>query len=287
MNNEGETMKDSNRAAGPSTRLTAKFSDAVAYAAVIHGTQVRKGTDVTYLSHLLGVASLVLEAGGTQDEAIAGLLHDAVEDAGGLPRLEDIRVRFGDVVADIVLACSDSVDEEWKARTPYIERKQRYLDHLADPATSPRAVLVSIADKVHNARATVTDLERYGVSVLEKFNTPNRGLVGWYYRELLRIGRERGVTDVLTIPLALAVEVIEGYLTDDGGEQTDPLDARCPACGAEGDTVIYGLPAAPPGEHERLGGCLIDPDNPDFICPQCETAWQVGPLRIIRLTTQR
>lgn len=287
MSNEGEVMKELGEIVRPSTVLTVKFSDAVAYAASIHGTQVRKGTDVTYLSHLLGVASLVLEAGGTQEEAIAGLLHDAVEDAGGLPRLEDIRVRFGDDVADIVKACSDSVDEGWKARTPYIERKQRYLDHLEDPATSPRAVMVSIADKVHNARATVTDLERYGVAVLEKFNAPNRGLVGWYYRELLRIGRERGVTEVLTIPLALAVEVIEGYLTDDGGEQADPLDARCPACGAEGDTVIYGLPGEPPEEHQRLGGCLIDPDNPDFICPQCETAWQVSPLRIVRLTTQQ
>jgi hypothetical protein len=88
--------------------LTARYAHAVEYAGVIHATQTRNGTNIAYISHLLGVSSLVLEAGGNEDEAIAGLLHDAVEDCGGLPRLADVRARFGDRVADIVLACSDS-----------------------------------------------------------------------------------------------------------------------------------------------------------------------------------
>lgn len=196
---------------GPEVVLTERYAAALTYASALHGTQVRKGTSVTYLSHLLGVSALVLEAGGSQDEAIAGLLHDAVEDAGGLPRLADIRARFGDTVADIVLACSDSTDEEWKASVDYWERKQKYLRHLEDPKTDCRAVLVSIADKVHNARATVTDLERSGPSVLGKFNAPDPSLIVRYYSELLRIACVRQISDTLTIPLGLAVAVISAH----------------------------------------------------------------------------
>jgi (p)ppGpp synthase/HD superfamily hydrolase len=190
---------------GPSTALTDKYTAAISYATALHGATERKGTKITYMCHLIGVSGLVLEAGGSQDEAIAGLLHDAVEDAGGLPRLADIRARFGDTVADIVLVCTDSVDEKWKKSVDYCTRKQQYLDHLEHPDTDPRAVLVSIADKVHNARATVTDVHRYGVEVLDKFNTPTRRSVVWYYTELLRIAKARGVTEALTVPLGIAV----------------------------------------------------------------------------------
>lgn len=212
---KGETVASAGNA-GPEVVLTDRYTSAVAYASALHGTDVRKGTQVTYLCHLLGVSALVLEAGGTEDEAIAGLLHDAVEDAGGLPRLADVRARFGDTVADIVLACSDSTDQEWKASVDYWVRKQRYLDHLEDPGTDPRAVLVSIADKVHNARATVTDLKRSGATILDKFNAPDRALILRYYSELLRIGTAKGVPDTLTIPLDLAVVTIAEYVT---GEQ--------------------------------------------------------------------
>lgn len=188
------------------TVLTDRYTAAVAYAAAIHATHVRKGTDTTYLCHLLGVSALVLEAEGSEDEAIAGLLHDAVEDAGGLPRADDIRVRFGDRVADIVLACSDSVDEERKRTVGYWERKQAYLDHL-EATADLRAVLVSIADKVHNARAIVTDLERTGPEVLTKFNG-SADEIKRYYSELLRIAETKGVPDTLVIPLRLAVERI-------------------------------------------------------------------------------
>lgn len=194
---------------GSSTVLTDRYSEAVAYASRIHADQVRKGTNTTYLCHLLGVSAMVLEAGGNEDEAIAGLLHDAVEDAGGLAQAELIRKQFGDTVAEIVLACSDSVDPEEKATMSYWERKQRYLHKLEAYETEAqhRALFVSIADKVHNARAIVTDLERTGPSVLTKFNgTPQQ--ICLYYQELLRIARDKGIPDTLTIPLGLAVGVI-------------------------------------------------------------------------------
>jgi (p)ppGpp synthase/HD superfamily hydrolase len=199
----------------PHVVLTDRYAQAVAYASIIHATDTRKGTNISYMSHLLGVSSLVIEAGGDEDEAIAGLLHDAVEDAGGIPRLEDVRARFGKKVAKIVLACSDSTDEEWKKTVPYWERKNIYLGHLADPKTDERAVLVSIADKTHNARAIVTDLERSGYAVLQKFNgTPTEVLR--YYEECLRIGISKNVPDTLTIPLGLAVEAIREYVEKGG-----------------------------------------------------------------------
>jgi hypothetical protein len=205
-------LQEDPKARVPSVVLTDKYTAAVAYASAIHAIGVRKGTDTTYLCHLLGVSALALEAGGSEDEAIAGLLHDAIEDAGGMPREKDVRARFGDTVADIVLACSDSTDEIWKSEVDYWTRKQKYLDHLEDPATDPRAVMVSIADKVHNARATVTDLERTGVDVLEKFNAPDRALVGKYYTELRRIAQLKEVPDTLTIPLGIAVDTITGFI---------------------------------------------------------------------------
>jgi (p)ppGpp synthase/HD superfamily hydrolase len=193
----------------PHTFLTERYARAVTYASILHGAQVRKGTDIAYMSHLLGVSSLVIEAGGDEDLAIAALLHDAVEDAGGLPRLADVRSRFGDRVADIVLACSDSTDEEWKNTVTYEDRKQKYLDHLA--VAPADVVLVSTADKLHNARAIVTDLERYGADVLSKFNgTPDQVL--WYYDQCYEIAKTRKVTEALTIPLEIALVKVRSFL---------------------------------------------------------------------------
>jgi (p)ppGpp synthase/HD superfamily hydrolase len=212
MSKRSERLKSEN---GPHVVLTDKYAQAFAYASAIHATDTRKGTNIAYMSHLLGVSALVIEAGGDEDEAIAGLLHDAVEDAGGLPRLEDVRARFGKKVARIVLACSDSTDEDWKKSVDYWERKQRYLDHLEDPETDERAVLVSIADKTHNARAIVTDLERTGYKVLKKFNGRPEEIVK-YYAECLRIGKAKNVPDTLTIPLGLAVAKIREYVEEGG-----------------------------------------------------------------------
>ena len=194
----------------PTVVLTGRFSDAMAFATAIHSAQMRKGegNTIPYIAHLLGVASLVLEAGGDEDQAIAGLLHDAVEDCGGKPMAEVIRVRFGEDVASIVLACSDSTDEEWKRRVAYWPRKQAYLDHLEEE--SARAMLVSIADKVHNARAIVTDLQAQGSGVLKKFNGTSEEIVR-YYSECLRIARLRQMPDALVLPLDAAVSVIRDF----------------------------------------------------------------------------
>ena len=138
----------------PSPMLTDRFSRAFEFASVVHATQVRKGTRIPYLSHLLAVASLVIEHGADEDTAIAALLHDAPEDRGGKPMLEQIRARFGERVADTVHGCTDSFERQ---KGPYAERKTRYVEHLAGDA-SEETCLVSAADKLHNARSILHDL---------------------------------------------------------------------------------------------------------------------------------
>ena len=186
----------------PNAVLTKRYAAAVAYASIIHAGDVRKGTEISYLCHLLGVSSLVIEAGGDEDQAIAGLLHDAVEDTGGMARADDIRARFGPRVTDIVIACSDSTDEEWKRVTPYSKRKRLYLDRIK---TEPMDyLLVTMADKVHNARAIVTDLHVHGTEVIGKFNGDANQVLD-YYQECLAIAKERDVSPALRVPLDLAV----------------------------------------------------------------------------------
>jgi len=169
--------------------LSARFECAFQYAAVLHAHQKRKGTDIPYISHLLAVAGLVIENGGTEDEAIAALLHDAVEDAGGRGRLSDIRARFGEAVAEIVTGCSDA---DVIPKPPFAERKQAYLADLKKG--SPSVLLVSCADKVHNARAILSDYEEQGEALWGRFNGGREGTL-WYYRaladEFLRLGPER------------------------------------------------------------------------------------------------
>jgi (p)ppGpp synthase/HD superfamily hydrolase len=164
-------------------KLSERFDDAVAYANRVHGNQRRKGTEVPYLSHLLAVASLVLEYGGDEEEAIAALLHDAPEDRGGAPILEEIRERFGSRVAGIVEGCSDSLVEDPRQKEPWQFRKERYHEHLRESGDSS-VLLVSAADKLHNARATLGDVQRFGPAVWNRFHsTPQQAL--WNYRELL------------------------------------------------------------------------------------------------------
>lgn len=167
--------------------LTERFLDAVRCAAAVHGSQRRKGTTVPYLSHLLAVASLVIDAGGTEDEAIAALLHDAAEDQGGTARLEDIRLRFGRRVADIVEACSDSLEEDPTNKAPWRERKQRYIEQLA--ADDDKSVyLVSAADKLHNARAMLDDFRLVGDGLWGRFSRDGgRDRIIWNYRQLIRV----------------------------------------------------------------------------------------------------
>ena len=162
--------------------LGPRFEEALGYAQRVHGGQTRKGTSIPYMAHLLGVVSLVLEDGGNEDEAIAALLHDAVEDQGGTERLEDIRRRFGDRVAAIVMSCSQTLEEpapSWK------ERKQRYLDHLRE-LTDEGKLRVSLADKLHNSRAMVANHRRLGDELFARFNAPKEDQC-WYYEQLVEI----------------------------------------------------------------------------------------------------
>jgi (p)ppGpp synthase/HD superfamily hydrolase len=161
------------------------FERALVYAARLHRRQLRKGGPVPYEAHLLAVASLVLEDGGSQAEAIAALLHDAVEDQGGAPRAADIKRRFGSEVADIVAGCTET-DETPKP--PWRARKELYLAHLAE---APTPVLrVALADKVHNARCLVSDLDRYGSAAWQSFNAGPAEQI-WWYQSLARLFASR------------------------------------------------------------------------------------------------
>jgi (p)ppGpp synthase/HD superfamily hydrolase len=141
--------------------LTERFDKALTYASIVHGGHKRKGTQTPYISHLLAVVSIVLENGGTEDEAIAALLHDAAEDQGGRPRLDDIRARFGDRVAEIVEACSDSLVEDSSKKPEWHKRKELYHRELRAHSDSS-FYLVSVADKLHNARSMAQDERQIG-----------------------------------------------------------------------------------------------------------------------------
>ena len=166
----------------PTAVLGARFSEAVRWAAMLHADDVRKGTRIAYVSHLLAVASLVLEDGGSEEEAIAAMLHDAIEDRG-TPAAE-IRARFGQPIADIVVACSEPSGADRTAAT-WRERKQHYLDHL-EAGASESALRVTAADKLHNARSILSDLRDHGPAVWDKFNAPPSDQ-RWYYTELARV----------------------------------------------------------------------------------------------------
>jgi len=161
------------------TRL---LEEAFVYASIVHGGHRRKGTPIPYISHLMVVSALVMEHGGDEEQAAAALLHDAVEDGGGAPRREDIRARFGERVARIVDECSDT---DVTPKPPWRARKEAYLRHLE--AASADAVLVSMADKLHNTRAILMDYRVLGSRLWERFNAPGgRADVEWYHEELAR-----------------------------------------------------------------------------------------------------
>lgn len=174
---------------GRDVKLSDRYHRAMVYAAEVHHDQRRKSTDVPYLSHLLAVSGLVLEFGGTEDEAIAGLLHDALEDQPERTSYQQIEAGFGDEVARIVLGCSE-VGEH--TASSWEQRKRGYLAHLRD---ADRPVLrVSLADKLHNARSIVTDLRVLGTSVWARFNAGRPDQL-WYYRELAVVFGERWFDD--------------------------------------------------------------------------------------------
>jgi (p)ppGpp synthase/HD superfamily hydrolase len=162
-----------------------RLANALGFATQLHATQKRKGSGVPYISHLLAVAAIVLEHGGTEDEAIAALLHDAVEDQGGQATLALIRDRYGDTVAAIVAGCTDTDEAHKPSWRP---RKERYLAHFAD--APPSVLLVVAADKLHNARSVLADYRELGDALWPRF-TGNRDGTLWYYRAVADALRAR------------------------------------------------------------------------------------------------
>ena len=163
-----------------------RFEQALVYASQLHRHQIRKGSGVPYLSHLLSVTALVLEDGGDEEQAIAALLHDAIEDQGGEQTRQEIRDKFGDRVVDIVNGCTDA---EVVPKPPWQERKQKYIDKMRH--ASPQVRRVSMADKLHNARSILADWHRQGDVVWEHFKGGREGTL-WYYYSLLAVDREAG-----------------------------------------------------------------------------------------------
>ena len=172
------------QAQGP-WQLSKRFDEAFLYAHEAHRDQRRKKTDRPYISHLMGVASLVLQYGGDEEQAIAALLHDVVEDCGGAPRLAEIREKFGERVARIVDGCTDS-DETPKP--PWQERKERYIERVRSEQED--VLLVSAADKLYNMREVLMDLREFGPSVWERFKGRRDGSL-WYYHGLIEAVRGR------------------------------------------------------------------------------------------------
>lgn len=175
--------------------LDSRFQEAFVYAAQLHAGQTRKGpAEIPYIAHLMGVCALTLEAGGDEDQAIAALLHDGPEDQGGRETLREIRRRFGDRVADIVEACTDTFEDP---KPPWRQRKERYLQHVAGKPS--HALLVVCADKLYNTRAILQDHRSVGDAVFDRFTADKQDVL-WYYR---------------SIADALSGSALEGWLVDE------------------------------------------------------------------------
>lgn len=170
--------------------LSQQFDQALTFATALHQSQVRKGSGVPYVAHLLGVCSLVLEYGGDEDCAIAALLHDAIEDQGGLETRDKILAQFGDKVTAIVEACTDAYQTP---KPPWRERKEAYIAHI--PHMSDEVALVSAADKIYNARSIIKDWRDVGEAVWERFQAKKQGTL-WYYSALADAFSQRKPTPI-------------------------------------------------------------------------------------------
>lgn len=183
--------------------LSERFEAAFIWTARLHGDQLRKGGDVPYIAHLMSVAALALEHGANEDEAIAALLHDAVEDQGGPPILEEIRERFGEKVAAIVEGCTDA---DTIPKPPWRHRKEVYIDHKRTASSS--VLLVCGCDKLHNARSLLADYRIVGEDLWNRFTGGREGTL-WYYRELVGTLREAGGVPRLVEELDRTVSELE------------------------------------------------------------------------------
>jgi len=186
----------------PVPSLNRRFNLAFELASGLHHTQTRKGTPVPYIGHLMAVCSLVLDAGGDEDQAIAALLHDAVEDQGGLTTLATIRQLFGDRVADAVEACSDSTVSDPAQKPEWRNRKENYLAHLRN--ANADALIVGAADKLHNARTILTDYRQIGDALWSRFKVGKEQQL-WYYGALVEALRRTPAPKVLVNELERVV----------------------------------------------------------------------------------
>jgi len=183
-------------------KLGPRFLRVFQFASEKHSGQTRKASTIPYIAHLMGVASLVLEAGGDEDLAIAALLHDVVEDSGGAPMLKEVRRGFGARVAKVVDGCTDA---DTYPKPPWRERKEEYLRHLAAADADTR--LVSAADKLNNVRSILSDYREVGEFVWARFNGGREGTL-WYYRSL-RDEFLRHAPNRITRDLELAVNELD------------------------------------------------------------------------------
>lgn len=190
----------------PAVRLSIQYYRAFEYANTWHRDQARKSTTLPYILHPMGVASLVLEAGGDEEQAIAALLHDVPEDCGGEARLTEILEMFGPRVEAMVRGCSDSLVAEKEDKAPWRERKQAHIDHVATAHMD--TLIVTAADKTHNGRAIATDLQTIGDEVWNRFNASRDDII-WYYSTFYSELEKRGVTPALLNPLRTAIEVMK------------------------------------------------------------------------------
>ena len=184
-------------------KLSRQFEKALVYATRAHGDQTRKKTGIPYIAHILGVTAIAMEYGANETDAIAALLHDAVEDCGGAKRLRDIERKFGKAVTKIVDGCTDTYETP---KPPWRERKEAYLAHLKNSNSATR--LVSASDKLHNTRAILAELRRHGLEVFGRFSGKKDGTL-WYYRALVTAFREHGDHTDLVDELDRVVTQIE------------------------------------------------------------------------------
>jgi (p)ppGpp synthase/HD superfamily hydrolase len=194
---------------GPSPALPplpgARFDDALLFTAALHREQRRKGSGVAYLSHLLAVAALVMEDGGDEDEAIAALLHDAIEDHAEHVDHAAIRARFGERVAAMVADCTDTpADYLGGEKPPWMPRKRAYIEHIR---SGPPALRVALADKLHNARCILRDLRYADDSVWDRFSASREETL-WYYRSLVDAFREAGTAGPMLDEFARVVDAL-------------------------------------------------------------------------------
>jgi hypothetical protein len=212
-----------------------RFVRALVFAAQTHRDQCRKGSGVPYIGHLLGVCSLVSEDGGDEDDAIAALLHDAVEDQGGRVMLEEIRSQFGHAVADVVLACSDTTEEP---KPPWRERKEAYLAH--SEGQPPSVLRVSLADKLFNARAILRDFLDIGDEVWERFRE-GRDAQLWYYSELTAVfKREMPGRTVSELESTVSeLNRLVGPADDADAESVMPVTARPGPSGIDNERLRW------------------------------------------------